>query len=79
MNSLEGCVPDEIVDFAGRIYTLGEAVGEAMEALSVTRATLTVWRDAEPSLLRASHLVALSGRQDFKDYVADLRRQTTRH
>ncbi|RFB79684.1 hypothetical protein [Methylovirgula sp. 4M-Z18] len=79
MTSLEGCVPNEIVDFAGRLSTLGEVVFEVTELPCINRAMLAVWREGSPSPVRASHLMLLSGRQDFKDYIADLKRQVVLH
>ncbi len=79
MASLENCVPDEIVDFAGRLYTLGEVVFEVVELPCANRAMLAVWRDGSSSPVRASHLMLLSGRQDFKDYISDLKCKVVLH
>ena len=72
MLALESCAPDEIVDFAGRIYTLGEVVYEAVAAPFRNRALFSVSRDDGLSPLKASHLMILAGRQDFQAYMADI-------
>ena len=76
---LGGCRPDEIVDFDGRIYTLGEIVYEVTNEPRKEQGSIEVWRDAKPSPLNADDLEILAERQDFKDYCARRTPPTVRH
>lgn len=71
---LESCKPNELVDFAGRRCTLGEAVCEVKETPVGKRTRIAVWRDTTLAPLRVTHLLLMARRRDFKVYIAKSKR-----